>query len=157
MPVLLVFSSGSLFLCQWVQDNFSLSLLSNKGMWPYIQVLDWFGVEYCIIYIHMYETFCILLHGSHPVCPALFVFFSGFFIITIRCPNVYGMTSGGPIQFHWPSCLFLYQDHANFYFYSSVIQLEIGGGNTLYSSFIILMGIALNLYIAFGKMAVSLY
>ena len=109
-----------------------------------------------------------------PVC------FSGFFIKnkvsigvwTYICPSV---------RFHWSMCLFLCWDHAVSAYSSSVVQFEMKDGDTSRSSFLtqdcfsypdfcasiwswnfsfkvlkncigVLIGMALNLWIAFGRM-----
>ena len=94
------------------------------------------GDNYGSIFIFLHTDYQLDKHHLLKMFLLLPMNIFGFFD-NIKCPYVWGFISGSSILFHWSTCLFLYQYHAVFYHYCSVVQLEVRDGDSSRDSFIV--------------------
>jgi hypothetical protein len=89
---------------------------------------------YLFLFFYM-QTFSL----TSIICWRCFLFSIVYFWLLYQKSGVHMcfFMSASSVWFHWSMFLILCQYHVFFYYYSSIVQLEIGGGNISSSSFII--------------------
>lgn len=129
------------FLWLWVQDYFSLSLLSDlvylTFCWGIWSICPW--VWYRVISMDLFPFFSMQASSlTNTICWRYCLFLRVYFLFLkkILCPLMYGFMSDSPVHLlinisdlmTTPCCI---------YYYNSVVQFEIGNGDTSRSSFTI--------------------